>query len=94
MLQPRPDIGPHSTKPDRFGLFPFRSPLLRESRLLSFPQGNEMFQFPWLPPHAYVFSMGCVGFANAGSPIRESPGKLAWQLTEAYRSRATPFIGP
>ena len=88
------DIGPQATKPRRFGLFPFRSPLLRESRLLSFPQGNEMFQFPWLPPHAYVFSRGCTGFASAGSPIRESPGKPAWRLTEAYRSRATPFIGP
>ena len=33
----------------RFGLYPFRSPLLRVSRLLSFPQGTEMFQFPWFP---------------------------------------------
>ena len=41
----------------RFGLFPFRSPLLGESRLISFPPGTEMFQFPGLPPHAYVFSM-------------------------------------
>ena len=30
----------------RFVLFPFRSPLLRESRLLSFPAGTKMFQFP------------------------------------------------
>ena len=29
-----------------FGLFPFRSPLLRESRLFSFPLGTEMFHFP------------------------------------------------
>ncbi len=29
-----------------FGLFPFRSPLLRESHLLSLPAGTEMFQFP------------------------------------------------
>ena len=29
-----------------FGLIPFRSPLLRKSRLLSLPPGNEMFQFP------------------------------------------------
>ena len=29
-----------------FGLFPFRSPLLRESNFLSLPAGNEMFQFP------------------------------------------------
>ena len=29
-----------------FGLFPFRSPLLRESIFLSFSAGNKMFQFP------------------------------------------------
>src|SRR5699024_5963484 len=29
-----------------FGLFPFRSPLLRKSNFLSLPTGNEMFQFP------------------------------------------------
>jgi hypothetical protein len=34
----------------KFGLFPFRSPLLGESRLISFPPGTEMFQFPGLPP--------------------------------------------
>jgi len=28
-----------------FGLFPFRSPLLRESLLISFPLLHEMFQF-------------------------------------------------
>jgi hypothetical protein len=36
----------------RFGLVPVRSPLLRESQLLSFPAGNEMFQFPALAPLA------------------------------------------
>ena len=30
----------------RFGLFPFRSPLLGESMFLSLPAGTEMFQFP------------------------------------------------
>ena len=34
----------------KFGLIPFRSPLLGESRLISFPPGTEMFQFPGLPP--------------------------------------------
>ena len=29
----------------RFRLIPFRSPLLRESRLLSIPLATEMFQF-------------------------------------------------
>jgi hypothetical protein len=33
----------------RFGLIPFRSPLLRESRLIYFPRGTEMFHFPRLP---------------------------------------------
>jgi hypothetical protein len=35
--------------PTRFGLFPFRSPLLRESLLLSSPWGTQMFQFPQFP---------------------------------------------
>ncbi len=35
----------------RFGLFPVRSPLLRESIAFSFPQGTEMFHFPWFAPH-------------------------------------------
>src|SRR3954451_12861154 len=32
--------------PVRFRLVSVRSPLLRESRLISFPPGTEMFQFP------------------------------------------------
>jgi hypothetical protein len=42
----------------RFRLFPFRSPLLGESRLISLPQGTEMFQFPCWPSRAYGFSTG------------------------------------
>jgi hypothetical protein len=34
--------------PAGFGLVPFRSPLLGESRLISFPRGTEMFHFPRL----------------------------------------------
>jgi hypothetical protein len=33
-----------------FGLFPVRSPLLRESRLISSRQATEMFQFTCCPP--------------------------------------------
>ena len=40
------------------GLIPFRSPLLRESRLISFPPGTEMFHFPGLPSYTYIFSAG------------------------------------
>ena len=36
---------PPTPKPRRFRLFPFRSPLLGESRLISFPLDTEMFHF-------------------------------------------------
>ena len=45
-------LGLHPIAPDRFGLFPFRSPLLRESRFLSLRLGTKMCQFPSLSPHA------------------------------------------
>jgi hypothetical protein len=45
-LQPRGDESP------RFGLVRFRSPLLAESRLISFPPGTEIFHFPgWASLH-------------------------------------------
>ena len=34
----------------------FRSPLLTESLLLSFPPGTEMFQFPGFASPTYAFS--------------------------------------
>ena len=37
---------PKRPKPLGFGLFPVRSPLLRESLLFSLPTGTKMFQFP------------------------------------------------
>ena len=50
----------------RFGLFRVRSPLLTESRFLSLPPGNEMFQFPGL---ARVF--------RDQSSFDNSPGLIA-----------------
>ena len=44
--------------PARFRLFPFRSPLLRESLLLSSPRGTEMFQFPRFPRPALCVQAG------------------------------------
>ena len=38
------------------GLVRVRSPLLTESRLMSFPPGTEMFQFPGFALITYVFS--------------------------------------
>src|SRR6201985_101458 len=54
----QPRLGPGALQPllrnawsltrNRFGLIPFRSPLLGESRLIYFPRGTEMFHFPRL----------------------------------------------
>jgi hypothetical protein len=52
-----PVLQPLQDKSRRFRLVPFRSPLLRKSRLLSLPPGTEMFQFPGFATHAYGFSM-------------------------------------
>ena len=41
-----------------FGLFPVRSPLLRESRLISFSRATEMFQFTHVPPSPPMCSVG------------------------------------
>ncbi len=68
------------------GLFPVRSPLLRESLLLSIPQGTKMFQFSWLASTAYVFSrrlhsMTCAGLPHSGisgsTPVSGSPKLFA-----------------
>ena len=58
-LQPRP------RNLERFGLVRFRSPLLTESLLISFPTGTEMFQFPALAPFR-------VPHQAVGCPIRTS----------------------
>ena len=43
-----PALQPRLDESSRFRLIPFRSPLLWESRLISFPAGTEMFHFPAL----------------------------------------------
>jgi hypothetical protein len=80
--------------PARFRLFPFRSPLLRESLLLSFPQGTEMFQFPWFPLPALCVQAGVLQFVLQGVSPFGHPRIKAWeQLPVAYRSLPTSFIG-
>ena len=43
-------LQPQTVETVWFGLIPFRSPLLWESRLISFPLGTEMFHFPRSAP--------------------------------------------
>jgi hypothetical protein len=76
----------------RFRLFPFRSPLLRESRLLSFPGGTEMVHFP---PFAQPFLWIQKGVAGHDSR-RVSPfGHPRLKHAAAHRGLsqlAAPFI--
>ena len=58
--------------PVRFGLFPFRSPLLRESRLFSFPRATEMFQFTRFPLPVLCVHTGVPPAKAVGFPIRTS----------------------
>ena len=44
--------------PATAGLVRFRSPLLAESRLMSFPPATEMFQFAGFASQTYGFSLG------------------------------------
>ena len=70
-------------------LFRFRSPLLSESRLMSFPRATEMFQFTRFATMTYVFSQSyCL---RSGFPHSEISGsKLICQLPEAYRRLSRP----
>ena len=78
-----------------FGLFPFRSPLLRESRFLSFPPVTKMFQFTGLPSKPYVFRQGHARITTRGFPHSEIPGsKVGQHLTRAFRSRPRPSSAP
>jgi hypothetical protein len=70
-------------------LFRFRSPLLSESRLMSFPRATEMFQFTRFASHDYVFIMRYL--LRGGFPHSEISGsKLVCQLPEAYRRLSRP----
>ena len=60
----------------RFGLFPFRSPLLRKSFLLSFPLGNEMFQFPRFPLRILFYSYTSDYITIAGFPHSDICGSM------------------
>ncbi len=66
-------------------LIPFRSPLLWESRLISFPSGTEMFHFPEFAPRRVTRFAPC-WVAPFGNPRI----KALWQLPEAYRSLIRP----
>jgi hypothetical protein len=93
---PQPRIG-NATRlyhQSRFGLFPFRSPLLRESLLLSFPQGTEMFQFPRFPPPALCVQAGVTPHDRCRvSPFGHPRIEARSAAPRGFSQPPTSFIG-
>jgi hypothetical protein len=80
--------------PARFSLFPLRSPLLRESRLLSFPQGTEMFQFPWFPLPVLCVQTGVTPHDGCRVSPFGHPRINAWSTaSRGFSQSPTSFIG-
>ena len=69
----------------RFALFPVRSPLLGESRLISFPLATEMFHFARFAP-LKVMRITTHWVAPFGYLRIKAP----WQLRVAFRSLVRP----
>jgi hypothetical protein len=89
-VRDKPHTGPATPQghASRFGLIPFRSPLLRESRLISLPPGTEMFQFPGLAlPEGSDGSLHPPGF-----PIRTSADHRKRAPPHGLSQLATSFI--
>ena len=61
------------------GLVRFRSPLLAESRLMSFPPATEMFQFAGFASQTYGFSLGYR--SRGGLPHSEIPGSTIARIS-------------
>ena len=77
--------------PVRFRLFRFRSPLLTESLLLSFPTGYLDVSVHLVPSTRPMCSGGSTTFLGSGFPHSDIPGsKLSRQLPEAFRSHSRP----
>lgn len=75
-------LQPRRGKPPRFGLFPFRSPLLGKSIFLSTPAVTKMFQFTAFATHAYVFSVRQFRDPGIDARLSTPPG---------FSQTSTPF---
>ncbi len=76
----------------RFRLFPVRSPLLGESRLISIPPGTEMFQFPGLAITGLCIQPVIDRSSLPGFPIRTSPDQRLLAAPRGFSQLSTSFI--
>ena len=87
---PDPATPPHASVLG-FRLFPFRSPLLGESRFLSSPGGTEMSHFPPLASLRLCIQRAMTGHdSRRVSPFGHPRVEACLQLTEAFRSLPRP----
>ena len=81
-----------------FRLFRFRSPLLTESQLISFPLGTEMFHFPRLPTDCYQpdcsssLQLVDTSYDVTGFPIRTSTDQRQLAPPRGLSQLATSFF--
>src|SRR3546814_7273524 len=78
--------------PLRFRLIPFRSPLLRESLLLSSPQGTEMFQFPWFPLPALCVQAGVTPRSEEHTSELQSLMRISYAVFCLKKKKSTNNI--
>ncbi len=78
-----------------FGLFPVRSPLLRESRLISSRRATEMFQFTRCPPSLSRFAREAVSRHHSGgvAPFGISGFSACMQLPPNVSPVSASFFG-
>ena len=88
-LAPKAAPQPLPFRKSRFRLFPFRSPLLRESRLISFPGGTEMFHFP---PFASLRREMTGHYTSQVSPFGHPRVTACLAARRGFSQLATPFI--
>ena len=89
-----PSCGPNpGMLASRFGLLPFRSPLLRKSMFLSFPPATQMFHFTGFPSMRYGLAHGYMRCTHVGFPIQISAALWIFAPPRGFSQLITSFFG-
>ena len=93
-------IGNHLCSPNpamhawRFGLFPFRSPLLWKSKIFFlFLRLLRCFSSPGSPPYSYGFTVRYMRVAHVGFPIQTPAGHWICAPLRSFSQLIASFIG-
>ena len=76
-----------------FGLLRVRSPLLAESRLMSFPAPTEMFQFRAFPAYDYLIHRTLTRYCRAGFPHSEISDQCVCAAPRSLSQLVASFFG-